>query len=522
MTTTLLQDHYHLRMAQQYWRMNLADLQAVAVCYTRKNMAGNGFLVQASAEQICQAARQFRVEPAVLERLAREAVGGTPVFDPRFLEYLGALDGLKLTIAMVPDGGIYFPGEAKVRVSGPVIEVLLFEDAVLNAGVADLVATRMARLRRAARGIPIVEFGLRRAPGSEAAMLGAYAAVVAGAIGTSNVAAGVQYDLKLYGTQAHFFLQSIIGLYTGSRLTEEDAARTGYPAGTLITPTIAERIAMMLWAEQNPMDIILLTDTINSLRSGIPNAIWVFQQAQRRGWTVRGIRLDSGIMKRLVPEARAMLDAAGFTRDVAKIMVSDSVNEQRLTQYVNDHLPIDSLGIGGAFYVGDRAETGLVYKLVAIQNRDGDMVRVMKLTDDPDKGGILGDHVVRVYEACGKAAGDVIMAGEGDPFAQEIAPDKDRVFLFNPASPELESKWVKGFTARPLLELHMQDGVQVREARPVDVIASEHDRELETLWDTFRVLDGWERYPVNLSKYLYDRNNELLAQYRQDIEAERG
>lgn len=519
MTTMLLEDLYHLRMAQQYWHLNLTGLQAVAVCFTRKNMAGNGFLVQASAEQILQACEAFAAAPAVLERLAQEAVGGVPVFDPGFLDYLGSLRGLNLTIEMVPDGGIYFPGEAKVRVSGPIVEVLLFEDAVLNAGIADLVATRMARLRRAARGIPIVEFGLRRAPGADAAMRGAYAAVVAGAVGTSNVAAGVEYDLKLYGTQAHFFLQSLIGLYTGMPLTEADAERTGYEAGTIMTPTMAERLAMMLWAERNPQDIILLTDTISSLRSGIPNAIWVFRQAQRQGWTIRGIRLDSGIMKRIVPEARAMLDAAGFPREVCKIMVTDSVNEQRLTQYVNDGLPIDSLGIGGAFYTGEKAETGLVYKLVAVQNRSGELVRVMKLTDDPEKGGILGDKVVRIYDGQGKAAGDVIMAAAGDPFEQEIAPGRERLFLFNPANPELESKWVKGFTARPLLELHMQNGVRTRSARPAAEVARAHDRELETLWDTFRVLDGWERYPVNLSKHLYERNHEMLAQYRQGLEA---
>ncbi|HLN62917.1 MAG TPA: hypothetical protein VK464_15345 [Symbiobacteriaceae bacterium] len=511
MTATLLADLYHPRMAQQYFALNLTHLQAVAVCYTRKNMAGNGFQVAASSEAILQACEQFRVAPEVLERLAREAIDGTPVFTPAFLEYLGHLQGLKLTIEMVPDGGIYFPNEAKVRVSGPIVDVLLFEDAVLNAGVADLVATRMARLRQAARGIPIVEFGLRRAPGADAAQKGAYAAVVAGAVGTSNVAAGVEHDLKLYGTQAHFFLQSLIGLYTGARLTEADAERTGYPAGTVITPTIAERLAMMLWASLNPKDLILLTDTINSLRSGIPNAIWVFQQAQRRGWTIKGIRLDSGIMKRIVPEARAMLDAAGFTRDRCKIMVTDSVNEQRLTQYVNDNLPIDLLGIGGAFYTGEKAETGLVYKLVAVQNLHGEMVRVMKLTDDPEKGGILGDKVVRIYDGDGKAAGDVVIAAEGDPFEQAIAPGSDRVLLYNPACPELERKWVKGFSARPLLELHMKDGVRTRQPRPVDLIAREHDRELATLC---RVLDGWERYPVNLSQHLYDRNSAMLAEYR--------
>lgn len=510
----LLEDLYHLRMAQVYWKRGLSGIKAVAVGFTRKQMAGSGFLVQASAEPIMAACERFRFTPAQLADLAARRVGGEPLFEPEFLRFLGSIEGLKLTIHMVPDGGIYFPQGPKVQVSGDIISVLLFEDAVLNSSFADLAAVRMARLRRAAGGIPIVEFGVRRAPGADAAEMAARATVIAGAVGTSNVEAGIRHNLALYGTQAHYFIQSMIGLYTGTALSEADAEQVGFPAGTVISPTIAERLAMIRWAEENPRDIILLTDTISSLRSGIPNAIWVFRQAERRGWTVKGIRLDSGIMKRIVPEARAMLDAAGFTRDRCQIMVSDSVNEQRLTQYVSDKLPIDLLGIGGAFYTGDRGETGFVYKLAAVENLQGELVRVLKLTDDPEKGGILGDWVFRVYDRHGKAAGDVITAKDEDPWEQALPSHGEPLQLYNPANPEQESKWVEGFSVRPLLELHMQDGRRVMPARPVSQLAEDHDRELATLWDTFRVLDGWERYPVNLSPYLFTLNSRLLADYR--------
>lgn len=511
---TVLQDLYHLRMAQVYWKRGLGHLKAVAVGYSRKNMAGSGYLVQASAGPILEACEQFHFTPAQLEHLGREQIGGQPVFDPLFLEFLGSLRGLRLTIEMVPDGGIYFPQAPKVRVSGDVISTLLFEDAVLNSAVADLIAVRAARLRRAARGIPIVEFGLRRAPGADAAELGARAAVIAGAVGTSNVSAGIRYNLALYGTQAHYFIQSMIGLHTGTAVSAADAERIGVEPGTVLTPTLAERLAMMLWAEENPHDILLLTDTINSLRSGIPNAIWVFRQAERRGWTVKGIRLDSGIMGRLVPEARAMLDAAGFTRDRCKIMVTDSVNEKRLFQYVNEHLAIDLLGVGGAFYNGEQGETGFVYKLVCVENQAGQMVRVMKLTDDPEKGGILGDRVLRVYDEDGKAAGDVILAREGDPWESELPTNGEPLHLYNPANPGQEFKWVKGFSVRPLLEPHMEEGRRVRQELPASEITRYHEAELETLWDTFRVLDGWERYPVNLSQHLFDQNQELVTEYR--------
>lgn len=518
------EDLYHLRMAQFYFneaeknpgKPNLGTVRAVANAFFRDHPCENGYTVQAGNEHLLRDAEAFRFKGSRLKAMAqREVRPGVKMFTPHFIAYLKNLDHLDLTIDLVCEGGIVFPHIPLARVEGPIIHVLIFEDNVINALGESTVATTASQFTQLVPNIPIAAFGTRRAPGKDRAYWGDRAAIIGGCASTSNVSVGLDFDLPLSGTQAHFLITSAIGFYTGSKLTAEQAAMVNLEPGTVITPTIAERLIFAKWAEESPHDLVLLTDTLSSLKSGIPNAIQAFRQNQARGGVNKAVRLDSGRMVHLTQSARSMLNAAGLDR--VGVMCSDSMTLKKTMEFAQKGLPITGYGIGTAISNAGNHPNKVVYKLQAIQNQNGEWVPTGKRSDDEGKSSIFGDTTVeRVYED-GMAAYDIIML-----YGRTLPRSGKVLEIVNPEDPRKRDT-VHNFTTSPMLERFMEHGVRTQVETPVAVIAAYHKRQLATIWDSYKALetteeDGQDAYRVNLSPELYELQVKMLRAIDDDLE----
>ena len=278
---TLLTDLYELTMMQGYFREKDANETVIFDAFYRTNPDGNAFSICAGLEQVIDYVKNLHFDDADIEYLR-----GLGIFDEDFLEYL---HNFKFSgdIYAIPEGTVVFPREPLVKVIAPIMEAQLVETAILNIiNHQSLIATKTSRIVFAARGDGIMEFGLRRAQGADAGTYGARAAMIAGCIGTSNVLAGKLFDVPVKGTHAHSWIMS-------------------FPD---------ELTAFRAYAKLYPSACILLADTYDTLGSGVPNAIRVFQEMRDAGipLTFYGIRLDSGDLAYISKKARKMLDDAGF------------------------------------------------------------------------------------------------------------------------------------------------------------------------------------------------------------------
>ncbi|MDB4895787.1 MAG: pncB [Firmicutes bacterium] len=467
-------DLYHPNMADAYWRLGKHQEQAVFNLYYRHNPFGNGFTVMAGLEKIVRYIENLRFGPEEVAYLR-----SLNLFAPGFLEYLAEF---RFTgdIDAMPEGSIAFPNEPLVRVKAPIIEAMILEVFLANSMFHALIATKAARVVRAAQGRPVFEFGARRAQEVDAAVWGARAAVIAGCAGTSNVEAARRFGLKPVGTMAHLWMMSFD----------------------------SELEAFRAWADAHPEGALFLVDTYDTLKSGLPNAIKVGQELTARGGTFLGIRLDSGRIPYLSVEARKMLDEAGFPD--AKIMASSDLDEDRITTLLLEGARIDSFGVGTRLITAkDDPALGAVYKLVA-REEQGKWIPVIKVSEDPEKVGLPGDnHPVRIYaKATGKAAGDLIL-----PADQTLPAAGERITLQDPIH-RSRQKTVKNFITRELLVPIFREGKRVYDLPDMPAIQAYYRQELETIWDTYRQLDEPEQYPVNPVPELVELQHRLIAERR--------
>ena len=474
---TLLTDLYELTMMQGYFREKDANETVIFDAFYRTNPDGNAFSICAGLEQVIDYVKNLHFDDADIEYLR-----GLGIFDEDFLEYLHNFK-FSGNIYAIPEGTVVFPREPLVKVIAPIMEAQLVETAILNIiNHQSLIATKTSRIVFAARGDGIMEFGLRRAQGADAGTYGARAAMIAGCIGTSNVLAGKLFPVK--GTHAHSWIMS-------------------FPD---------ELTAFRAYAKLYPSACILLADTYDTLGSGVPNAIRVFQEMRDAGipLTFYGIRLDSGDLAYISKKARKMLDDAGFPDAV--ISASNDLDEYLIDSLKIQGAAITSWGVGTNLITSkDCPSFGGVYKLAAIKDRHtGKFIPKIKLSENTEKVTNPGNKTIqRIYDKeTGKIIADLIC------LVDEEFDEKNSLLLFDPIETWKKTHLAPGtYTMRELLVPIFKNGECVYESPKVMDIREYCKKEQETLWDESRRLVNPHEIHVDLSNELWHMKAQLLDSY---------
>ena len=472
---TLLTDLYELTMMQGYFKNKTANETVIFDLFYRSNPCGNGYSIMAGLEQAIKYIKELHFTRNDIEYLR-----SLNMFDESFLDYLG---DFKFTgdIYAIPEGTVIFPREPLVKVIAPIMEAQLVETALLNIiNHQSLIATKAARVCYAAKGNGVMEFGLRRAQGPDAGIYGARAAMIGGCVGTSNVLAGELFDVPVKGTHAHSWIMSFPDEYT----------------------------AFKTYAEIYPQACTLLVDTYDTLKSGVPNAIRVFREMKDAGIPLKnyGIRLDSGDLAYLSKKARKMLDEAGFTDAV--ISASNDLDEYLIESLKAQGAAITSWGVGTNLITAkDNPAFGGVYKLAAIQDKDGNFIPKIKLSENTEKVTNPGNKkIYRIYDKeTGKIKADLICMDD------EVYTENQIMRLFSPSEPWKKTKLAPGtYTLRELMLPIFKQGECVYESPKVMDIRAHCLKEQDTLWEeTKRFVNPHQIY-VDLSRKLYDTKIELL------------
>ena len=481
MNLTLLTDFYELTMMQGYFKENRKETVIFDVFY-RKNPCDSGYAICAGLEQVIEYIENLSFSSEDIAYLQ-----STAYFDKDFLEYLSHFH-FTGDIYGIPEGTVVFPMEPLLKISAPIIEAQLIETAILNIiNHQSLIATKASRVCIAAEGAPVMEFGLRRAQGPDAGIYGARAAMIGGCAGTSNVLAGQLFDVPVLGTHAHSWIMS-------------------FPD---------ELTAFRTYARLYPQNTTLLVDTYDTLHSGVPHAIQVFQELRNSNQMPAsyGIRLDSGDLAYLSKKARKMLDMAGFPD--AKICASSDLDEYLITSLKNQGAKIDNWGVGTNLITSkDCPAFGGVYKLAAIEE-NGNWIPKIKLSENPQKITNPGDKTVyRIYQKeTGKIKADLIA------LATETFSEKESLLLFDPIATWKKTHLLPDtYQIRNLLVPIFKKGVCVYQSPSVMEIQNYCRKELDTLWDeTKRIVNPNEVY-VDLSEQLYTLKNELLENQKEQCQ----
>ena len=473
---TLLTDLYELTMMQGYYEKGQNE-NVIFDVFFRQNPCNNGYSVCAGLDQVIDYIKNLHFTYDDVDYLR-----GLGIFKEDFLHYLSGFH-FSGDIYAIPEGTVVFPKEPLLKVVAPIMEAQLVETAILNIiNHQSLIATKTSRIVFAANGDGIMEFGLRRAQGPDAGLYGARAAMIGGCVGTSNVLAGQMFDVPVMGTHAHSWIMSFPDEYT----------------------------AFKTYAEMYPDNCTLLVDTYDTLKSGVPNAIRVFQEFKDAGKPLikYGIRLDSGDLAYLSKEARKMLDEAGFPE--ATICASNDLDEFLLHDLKMQGAAIDSWGVGTNLITSkDCPSFGGVYKLAAIQNEEGEFVPKIKISENTEKITNPGNKTIyRIYEkASGKIKADLIC------FADEVIDPKQDLLLFDPMDTWKKTKLAGGtYTVRDILLPIFKNGECLYKSPTLKEIAAYCREEKDTLWDETKRLFYPHRVYVDLSQKLYAVKQSLLDQ----------
>ena len=478
---TLLTDFYELTMMQGYYKNN-TNQTVVFDAFYRENPDKGGYAICAGLAQVIDYIKGLHFEYEDIEYLR-----SLKTFDEDFLDYLA---GFHFTgdIYAIPEGSVIFPMEPLVKVVAPIMEAQLVETALLNiVNHQSLIATKAARVCYAAKGGAVMEFGLRRAQGPDAGTLGARAAVIAGCAGTSNVLCAKEFNVPALGTHAHSWIMS-------------------FPD---------ELTAFRKYAELYPQNTTLLVDTYNTLRSGVPNAIKVFDELKASNNMPEryGIRLDSGDLAYLSKKARKMLDDAGFPE--ATICASSDLDEYLIDSLNTQGAKIDSWGVGTNLITSKNTPAfGGVYKLAAVKVNDT-FVPKIKLSENPVKITNPGNKTVyRIYDKeTGKIKADLIA------LAEENFSEDNPMLLFDPVSTWKKTLLRPGtYTMKEILIPIFQNGQCVYESPSVMELREICAKEQETLWDETRRLVNPHNVYVDLSHALWHMKNQLLDDHNGENE----
>ena len=468
---TMLTDFYEITMANGYFAEGKKDLIGSFDLFFRDVPDHGGFAIMAGLEQAVQYIKDLHFSSDDIEYLRN-----TNTFSEEFLDYLANFS-FCCDVHAVPEGTPIFPGEPVLTVKGPVIQAQFVETLLLICiNHQSLIATKANRVVEAAAGRPVMEFGARRAQGFDAAVYGSRAAYIGGCASTSNVLAAQMFDIAPAGTMAHSWVQMFDNEYE----------------------------AFKAYSLQYPDNCVLLVDTYNTIRSGIPNAIKVFDEVLApMGKRPKGIRIDSGDITYLTKKARRMLDEAGY-KD-CKIVISNSLDEYIVRDLLSQGAHIDSFGIGERLITSSSSPVfGGVYKLSAVWE-DGTEIPKIKLSDNVGKITTPGYKMTwRLYDRdSGKAIADVITA-----FDEKIDDTKDYE-IFDP-NHTWKRKTVTNFIARPLLVPVFNKGKFVGESPSTQEIQHYCRAQVLTLWDEVRRFENPHSYYVDLSQNIWETKQKLL------------
>ncbi len=464
---TLLTDLYELTMMQGYYKSGNKE-KVVFDAFYRENPCGGGYAISCGLDQVIEYIKNLQFSTDDIRYLR-----SLNMFDEDFLEYLSTFR-FSGSVYAIPEGTVIFPREPIVKVIAPIMEAQLVETAILNIiNHQSLIATKASRVCYAAQNDGVMEFGLRRAQGPDAGILGARASVIGGCSGTSNVLAGQVFNVPVKGTHAHSWIMSFPDEYT----------------------------AFKTYAELYPEACILLIDTYDTLKSGLPNAIRVFKEMRESGREFKnfGIRMDSGDLAYLSKKVRKMLDEAGFPEAI--ISASNDLDEYLIETLKSQGAKITSWGVGTSMITSrDCPAFGGVYKLAAIQNEEGKFVPKIKLSENTEKVTNPGNkEVYRIYDkATGKIRADLICLEE-----ESFDPEEDMV-LFDPNETWKRTRIYGGtYTMRKLLEQVFDEGKCVYTSPNVMDIRDICRKEKETLWEENKRFVNPAKVYVDLSDQLY-------------------
>ena len=469
---TMLCDFYELTMSNGYFRNGMRDRVCYFDVFYRNVPDGGGFAIAAGLEQVIDYIRDLHFSEEDIAYLR-----GRGIFDEDFLAYLR---DFRFTgdIFAVPEGTPIFPREPILTVRAPAIEAQLVETYILLIlNHQSLIATKANRVVRAAQGRTVLEFGSRRAQGAQGAILGARAAYIGGCHGTACTISDQLYGVPAGGTMAHSWVQMFDSEYE----------------------------AFKTYCELYPNNAVLLVDTYNTLKSGVPNAIRVFNEVLKPlGIEKCGIRLDSGDMTYLTKKARKMLDDAGWTQ--CRISVSNSLDEYIIQDILQQGAQIDMFGVGERLITA-RSEPvfGGVYKLVAVEHDDGTVEPKIKISENVGK--ITNPHFKKLYRFygndTGKAIADYLCVHD------EVVDDSKDLRIFDPEA-TWKQKTVYNFTAKELQVPIFKNGELVYKMPTLDEIRDYCRAQVDTLWAEVKRFDNPHTYYVDLSQKLWDIKYALL------------
>ena len=472
MNLTMLCDYYELTMTNGYYACGMQNRITYFDIFFRSVPDGGGFAIAAGLEQAIRYIQQLHFDEDDIAYLR-----GRKMFSEGFLE---SLRNYRFTgdIWAVPEGTPIFPNEPIMTVRAPAIEAQIIETfLLLTLNHQSLIATKANRVTRAAQGRTVLEFGSRRAQGSDAAVLGARAAYIGGCKGTACTLTDELYGVPAGGTMAHSWVQMFDSEYE----------------------------AFKAYCEIYPDNPTLLVDTYNVLKSGVPNAIRVFNEVLKpRGLTKCGVRLDSGDMTYLTKKTRKMLDEAGW--ESCKISCSNALDEYLIQDLLNQGAQIDLFGVGERLITA-RSEPvfGCVYKLAAVEDEAGNIIPKIKVSENVGK--ITNPHFKKVYRFYGNDTGKAI--ADYICLHDEVVDDSQDLEIFDPQA-TWKRKNIYNFTAKELLVPIFQNGELVYDMPSLPDIQKYCAAQVDTLWDEVQRFDNPHTYYVDLSQKLWDIKYALL------------
>lgn len=468
----MLCDFYELTMGNGYLLSDMKDKVTYFDVFFRKVPDGGGFAIAAGLEQVIEYIENLHFEDDDIMFLKSKGI-----FCQEFLDYLKDFH-FTGDIYAVPEGTPIFPNEPILTVKAKAIEAQLIETFVLlNLNHQSLIATKANRIVRAANGRAVSEFGSRRAQGADGAVLGARAAYIAGCAATACTLTDKKFGVPVSGTMAHSWVQMFDDEYT----------------------------AFKTYCEIYPNNAILLVDTYNVLKSGIPNAIKAFNEVLKPlGIKKCGIRLDSGDMTYLTKKARRMLDNAGYTD--CKIVASNSLDEYIIRDIIHQGAQIDLFGVGERLITSKSEPVfGGVYKLCAVEDGNGKILPKIKISENTSK--ITNPHfkkIYRIYDNESKNAfADLLCVHD------ETVDDTMPLELFDPEA-TWKKKLVTNFTAKELLVPIFKNGKKVYNSPDIKTIKDYCTKQVGLLWDEVKRFENPHKYYIDLSKKLWRVKQDLL------------
>ncbi len=470
---TMLCDFYELTMGNGYFEKGYKDKICYFDVFYRNVPDNGGFVIACGLEQVIDYINNLHFSQGDISYLRSKKI-----FSEAFLNYLADFK-FEGDIWAVSEGTIVFPNVPIMTIRAPAIQAQLIETFVLlTINHQSLIATKTSRIVRAANGRAISEFGSRRAHGPDAAVLGARAAYIAGAAGTACALTDELYGVPATGTMAHSWVQMFDSEYE----------------------------AFKAYCEVYPDSATLLVDTYNVLKSGVPNAIKAFDEVLKPlGKRPKGIRLDSGDITYLSCKAREMLDEAGYPD--CKIVASNSLDEYLIRDMLIQGAKVDLYGVGERL-IASKSSAVLdgVYKLVAVEDSDGNITPKIKISENVQK--ITNPHFKKVYRLYDntnfKAVADLLCVYD------ETVDNTKPIEIFDP-NYTWKRQTLENYTARELLIPIFIGGKLVYEKPNLEEIRAHCERELETMWDSVLRFENPHEHYVDLSQKLWNIKQELLS-----------